>query len=103
MEIAQRNACNPVVQEDFSIDSPVRRALPDQRPMVRQEEPQEDIGIGSGVSGLCLAYKLKNMITDYELTLYEKSPHLAGTWWEIPIQRGLRHSCHVYTYSSGES
>jgi len=34
--------------------------------------------------GLCLAYKMEKMLRPgtWDLTLFEKNPHLGGTWYE---------------------
>ncbi|KAI9793412.1 MAG: hypothetical protein M1816_000304 [Peltula sp. TS41687] len=40
------------------------------------------ICVGAGISGLCLAYKLRQSFEDYSLTIYEKNPELGGTWYE---------------------
>jgi len=40
--------------------------------------------VGAGASGLCLAYKAERILKPgtWDLVLYEKNPHLGGTWWE---------------------
>ncbi|KAL5337680.1 monooxygenase [Aspergillus crustosus] len=40
------------------------------------------ICVGAGASGLCLAYKLQRSFTNFDLTVYEKNPDVAGTWYE---------------------
>ncbi|KAL3473778.1 monooxygenase [Aspergillus californicus] len=49
---------------------------------IHNERHVKVICIGAGASGLCLAYKLQRSFTNYELTVYEKNPELAGTWYE---------------------
>ena len=38
--------------------------------------------IGAGASGLLLAYKVQRSFDNFTLTLYEKNPDIAGTWYE---------------------
>jgi cation diffusion facilitator CzcD-associated flavoprotein CzcO len=40
------------------------------------------VGIGAGASGLNMIRTLRKMLTDYELTIYEKNDDVAGTWHE---------------------
>lgn len=40
------------------------------------------ICIGAGASGLLFAYKLQRSFTNFSLTVYEKNPEVAGTWYE---------------------
>jgi predicted NAD/FAD-binding protein len=42
-------------------------------------EPIRVICIGSGISGLCLAYKMMKLIPLFELTIYEKNKDIGGT------------------------
>ncbi|CZR50297.1 uncharacterized protein PAC_00169 [Phialocephala subalpina] len=58
------------------------------------------IGLGSGIGGLALAYKLPRMLTNYTLTLYEKTSKLSGTWWENTYPGvACDVPAHIYTYS----
>ena len=58
------------------------------------------IAVGAGAAGLLVAYKMKRMFSNYELTCYEKNPEVAGTWYE---NRYPGCACdvpaHAYTYS----
>ncbi|KAL6406554.1 hypothetical protein AUP68_09353 [Ilyonectria robusta] len=56
--------------------------------------------VGAGVSGLCLAYKLRRSFENYSLTIYEKNPKLGGTWFEN-VYPGCACDVpsHNYTYS----
>lgn len=48
-----------------------------------QPSYQKVICVGAGAAGLLLAYKMQKMkFRDYELIVYEKNPHVAGTWYE---------------------
>jgi hypothetical protein len=38
--------------------------------------------VGAGVSGLCVAMKFQEKLTDYDFHMYEKNPELGGTWYE---------------------
>ncbi|GAW11751.1 hypothetical protein ANO14919_011010 [Xylariales sp. No.14919] len=38
--------------------------------------------VGAGASGLLVAYKLQKDFTNISLTIYEKNPSVAGTWYE---------------------
>ncbi|KAI1818269.1 FAD/NAD(P)-binding domain-containing protein [Poronia punctata] len=38
--------------------------------------------IGAGASGLLLAYQIQKHFNNYMLTVYEKNPAVAGTWYE---------------------
>jgi hypothetical protein len=40
------------------------------------------ICVGAGASGLLLAYKLQQHFANYTLTVFEKNPAVAGTWYE---------------------
>ena len=40
------------------------------------------ICVGAGASGLLFAYKMQRHFNNYSLTVYEKNPAVAGTWWE---------------------
>lgn len=40
------------------------------------------ICVGAGASGLLLAYKLQKHFNNFSLTVYEKNPAVAGTWYE---------------------
>jgi cation diffusion facilitator CzcD-associated flavoprotein CzcO len=42
-------------------------------------EPIRVICVGSGISGLCLAYKMMKSIPLFELTIYEKNKDIGGT------------------------
>ncbi|KAF4467927.1 sterigmatocystin biosynthesis monooxygenase stcW [Fusarium albosuccineum] len=56
--------------------------------------------VGAGVSGLCLAYKLRRSFENYSLTIYEKNPQVGGTWFEN-VYPGCACDVpsHNYTYS----
>ena len=79
------------------------------------------ICVGSGASGLLLAYKLQRSFNNFELVIYEKNEDISGTWLEntypgcvdlsvTPLHLPLNHrlvncrcACdipaHVYTYT----
>jgi cation diffusion facilitator CzcD-associated flavoprotein CzcO len=58
------------------------------------------IGLGSGIGGLALAYKLPRMLTNYTLTIYEKTSKMSGTWWENTYPGvACDVPAHIYTYS----
>ncbi|KAI3194517.1 hypothetical protein CBS147311_8552 [Penicillium roqueforti] len=40
------------------------------------------VHVGAGAAGLMMAYKAKNMLSNYELTVYEKNTEVGGTWFE---------------------
>ncbi|KAK1767240.1 putative sterigmatocystin biosynthesis monooxygenase stcW [Phialemonium atrogriseum] len=40
------------------------------------------ICVGAGASGLLMAYKLQKHFNNFSLTVYEKNPEVAGTWYE---------------------
>lgn len=41
--------------------------------------PVKVICIGSGVSGMCLAYKMLKGLESFDLTIYEKNKDIGGT------------------------
>lgn len=58
------------------------------------------IGLGSGFSALVLSYKLRRMLQNYKLTLYERSEKLSGTWWNNTYPGvACDIPAHIYTYS----
>ncbi|OAL53149.1 FAD/NAD(P)-binding domain-containing protein [Pyrenochaeta sp. DS3sAY3a] len=67
---------------------------------IRSARPMRIICIGAGASGLLFAYKLQRSFEDFTLTLYEKNPDIAGTWFE---NRYPGCACdipaHTYTWS----
>ncbi|SKB08945.1 flavin-containing monooxygenase [Aeromicrobium choanae] len=65
---------------------------------VAPDRPFRAIVIGSGIAGLMVGLRLKQAGIDF--TIYEKAPHIGGTWWEntYPDCRTDVHS-HIYTYS----
>ncbi|OCT49455.1 putative sterigmatocystin biosynthesis monooxygenase stcW [Cladophialophora carrionii] len=54
--------------------------IPD-RPL-RTKRHLRIVCIGAGVSGICLAIKLQQRMTDFDLRIYEKNADLGGTWLE---------------------
>ncbi len=53
--------------------------------------------VGAGASSLFVAYKLQKDFKDISLTLYEKNPAVAGSWyenWDLGYVFSLR-SCHI--------
>ena len=40
------------------------------------------ICVGAGASGLLFAYKMQKHFQNFSLTVYEKNPAVAGTWYE---------------------
>ncbi|QKX59638.1 uncharacterized protein TRUGW13939_06775 [Talaromyces rugulosus] len=44
--------------------------------------PLSVIVVGAGISGIMMAIKLQENITNLSLTIYDKNPELGGTWWE---------------------
>ncbi|KPM46513.1 putative sterigmatocystin biosynthesis monooxygenase stcW [Neonectria ditissima] len=63
-------------------------------------KPIKIICVGSGISGLCLAFKLCRRLESFELAIYEKNPDIGGTWYE---NRYPGCACdipaHLYTFS----
>ncbi|PYH97344.1 monooxygenase [Aspergillus ellipticus CBS 707.79] len=55
---------------------------PIQTDAIHNERHVKIICVGAGASGLCLAYKLQRSFRNYDLTIYEKNPDIAGTWYE---------------------
>jgi hypothetical protein len=58
--------------------------------------------IGAGASGLCLAYKMTKMLTpeSWSLTLFEKTPHFGGTWYENTYPGvACDIPSHLYTFT----
>lgn len=49
---------------------------------IHTERPMKIICIGAGASGLLFAYKLQRSFEKFDLTIYEKNPDIAGTWFE---------------------
>ncbi len=58
------------------------------------------IHVGAGAAGLCMAYKMKHYMKDFDLTCYEKNDEVGGTWYE---NRYPGCACdvpaHAYTFS----
>lgn len=58
--------------------------------------------VGAGASGLCLAYKMQKMLEEgsWELTLFEKNPACAGTWYENTYPGvACDIPSHLYTFT----
>ncbi|PWY77304.1 monooxygenase [Aspergillus sclerotioniger CBS 115572] len=55
---------------------------PLQADAIHNERHVKVISVGAGASGLCLAYKLQRSFQNWDLTIYEKNPEIAGTWYE---------------------
>lgn len=49
---------------------------------IHTERHVKIICVGAGASGLLMAYKLQRHFTNFSLTVYEKNPAVAGTWFE---------------------
>jgi cation diffusion facilitator CzcD-associated flavoprotein CzcO len=49
---------------------------------IHTERHVKVICVGAGASGLLMAYKLQRHFTNFSLTVYEKNPAVAGTWYE---------------------
>lgn len=49
---------------------------------IHTERHVKVICVGAGASGLLMAYKLQKHFTNFSLTVYEKNPAVAGTWYE---------------------
>ncbi|KAL4879757.1 monooxygenase [Aspergillus karnatakaensis] len=49
---------------------------------IHAERHVKIVCVGAGASGLCLAYKLQRSFSKFDLTIYEKNPDVAGTWYE---------------------
>ncbi|KAI8629794.1 hypothetical protein F5Y19DRAFT_431985 [Xylariaceae sp. FL1651] len=49
---------------------------------IHTERQMRIIVIGAGASGLLIAYKLQKHFNNFSLTIYEKNPAVAGTWYE---------------------
>lgn len=43
------------------------------------QKPMRIICVGSGISGLCLAFKLSQRMEWFDLTIYEKNKDVGGT------------------------
>jgi hydroxyversicolorone monooxygenase len=39
------------------------------------------LGIGAGISGIMMAYKIQKQCTNVELKIVEKNPDIGGTWY----------------------
>ncbi|PVH70029.1 FAD/NAD(P)-binding domain-containing protein [Cadophora sp. DSE1049] len=58
------------------------------------------IGLGSGLGGMVLSYKLRRALQKYQLTIYERSDRMSGTWWNNTYPGvACDIPAHVYTYS----
>lgn len=58
------------------------------------------IGLGSGLSGMVLSYKLRKALQNYQLTIYERSDRMSGTWWNNTYPGvACDIPAHIYTYS----
>ncbi|ETS75250.1 hypothetical protein PFICI_13734 [Pestalotiopsis fici W106-1] len=49
---------------------------------IHSERHVRIICVGAGASGLLMAYKLQKHFDNFGLTIYEKNPAVAGTWFE---------------------
>ncbi|KAI3319407.1 FAD/NAD(P)-binding domain-containing protein [Xylariaceae sp. AK1471] len=49
---------------------------------IHAERYMRIVVIGAGASGLLVAYKLQKHFSNFSLTVYEKNPAVAGTWYE---------------------
>ena len=49
---------------------------------IHSERHVRIILIGAGASGLLMAYKLQKHFNNFSLSVYEKNPEVAGTWYE---------------------
>ena len=49
---------------------------------IHTERHVKIICVGAGASGLLMSYKLQRHFTNFSLTVYEKNPAVAGTWFE---------------------
>ena len=58
--------------------------------------------VGAAFSGICLAYKMEKILEpgSWELTLFDKNPHLGGTWYENTYP-GVANDIpsQIYTFS----
>ncbi|GME64935.1 hypothetical protein GTA08_BOTSDO02290 [Neofusicoccum parvum] len=59
--------------------------------------PVKVIGIGAGVSGLMMAYKIQTECENVELKIYEKNPNVGGTWFENRYP-GCDVPAHAYVF-----
>lgn len=58
------------------------------------------IGLGSGLSGMVLSYKLRKSLQNYQLTIYERADRMSGTWWNNTYPGvACDIPAHIYTYS----
>ncbi|CAK7224672.1 hypothetical protein SCUCBS95973_005597 [Sporothrix curviconia] len=49
---------------------------------IHSERHMRIICVGAGASGLLFAYKMQKHFNNFSLTVYEKNPAVAGTWYE---------------------
>jgi cation diffusion facilitator CzcD-associated flavoprotein CzcO len=49
---------------------------------IHSERHVRIVCVGAGASGLLMAYKLQKHFNNFSLTVYEKNPAIAGTWFE---------------------
>jgi ribulose 1,5-bisphosphate synthetase/thiazole synthase len=49
---------------------------------IHAERHMRIVVIGAGASGLLIAYQLQKHFNNFSLTVYEKNPAVAGTWYE---------------------
>ena len=49
---------------------------------IHSERHVRVICVGAGASGLLMAYKLQKHFNNFSLSVYEKNPAVAGTWYE---------------------
>ncbi|CAM5999618.1 unnamed protein product [Sphagnum balticum] len=46
------------------------------------ERPLRVVALGAGMGGICLAKFLSDQLKNVSLTIYDKNPEVAGTWYE---------------------
>ncbi|TFK71445.1 FAD/NAD(P)-binding domain-containing protein [Pluteus cervinus] len=67
---------------------------------LQSERRMRIICLGAGASGLLFAYKLQRSFSNFDLTLFEKNPDIAGTWYENKYPGcACDVPAHTYTWS----
>lgn len=84
-----------IAEECATVDSDPRRPRWHKK-IIAPERPFHVAIIGAGVSGITLAYRLKQ--AGIPFTIYEKNADVGGTWWENTYP-GCRCDLSSFTYS----
>ncbi|KAM3069218.1 hypothetical protein ACMFMG_010735 [Clarireedia jacksonii] len=65
-----------------------------------ENNPLKVIGIGCGISGIMMAYKLQKGCKNVDLTMFDKNTDLGGTWFENRYPgAGCDIPSHAYSYN----